>query len=295
MSVIYQPSHRLKSIARLIGRLAKPNMSALIGAVADELQEVEDAFFDLLTKRILQATGVQLDVLGRIVDEARAGLDDASYLRIIFAKISANRSNGTRDAVYRVVRAALGIPEGTEQVSIQQTYIGPGTIDSGGNPILDTASFRVIIRNFFGTVALGAMIARLVGIAKLAGVRAVVEFPSFGYGDPFSCAWAWWLPSDVHTNDTVIPWSHAQQGITPSFLPSSGVLQIGETGVAQTEQVNYTYTGQFNVDPLVHDHPTGTMVSMPAFIGGAAYGAFADDAGGLTADPGFMSNALEAT
>ena len=52
--------------------------------------------------------GVQLDVIGRIVGQARLGADDPTYRLYLKGRIAALRSNGVPEAVYRVFRGLEG-------------------------------------------------------------------------------------------------------------------------------------------------------------------------------------------
>lgn len=76
-------------------------IGAIIGAVADQVQVLENALFSINEGRQLfdgtgfPAVGVQLDGIGEIVGQPRNGLSDALYLIFILGKIGANFSNGT--------------------------------------------------------------------------------------------------------------------------------------------------------------------------------------------------------
>lgn len=72
------------------------------------LQELEDVFWDLYTKRSIDtAEGVQLDVLGKIVQEKRNGLTDADYRVVLRAKGRVLLSKGTLEDVLAVAGLML--------------------------------------------------------------------------------------------------------------------------------------------------------------------------------------------
>lgn len=87
-----------------------PNFMALIGQLGGQVQLVEDALWDLYEAAFIDtATDVWLEYIGSIVGEAREGWDDVTYLRLIRARILANRSSGTIDEVFEVLGAALDL------------------------------------------------------------------------------------------------------------------------------------------------------------------------------------------
>ena len=72
-------------------------------------QEIEDAFFQLLSERgINEAIGAQLDVLGDIVGEARQGREDDKYRLAILSRGLINNSNGTPEELLEIVATATG-------------------------------------------------------------------------------------------------------------------------------------------------------------------------------------------
>jgi hypothetical protein len=79
----------------------KPRIAAFIASWAIEAQALEDAAYDVIIKRLIDvAVGAQLDVIGRIVDQPRAGQDDDVYRVYLVARIRINRSQGhARDLI----------------------------------------------------------------------------------------------------------------------------------------------------------------------------------------------------
>lgn len=91
--------HEELGLSRLLGYLAdKPRMRSLLEALLGQVASLEGAAVQLLTLRsIWTATGDQLDTLGRIVGQLRAGLVDAEYRLMILGRIFVNRGDGTLD------------------------------------------------------------------------------------------------------------------------------------------------------------------------------------------------------
>jgi hypothetical protein len=101
--------HVLQAQRRLIEEyLPKPRVKALLCIYTDQIQQLEDALWQLQTLRFPNtAEGEQLDVLGVIVGQERQGLDDDDYAAVIMGRIQANRSGGTPPDLYAVALAAL--------------------------------------------------------------------------------------------------------------------------------------------------------------------------------------------
>ena len=73
----------------------KENIKKLATVFLERTQELEDVLYDLYSKRDLNnATGYQLDGLGKIVGIERGGRDDDDYRNLIIAKIGQNTSKG---------------------------------------------------------------------------------------------------------------------------------------------------------------------------------------------------------
>jgi hypothetical protein len=78
----------------------KPNLSALMTAFVNQVQDLEDACYELYTERWIDtAVGVQLDGLGAIVGEDREGRGDEEYRLAIKAQIQINFSEATPEDI----------------------------------------------------------------------------------------------------------------------------------------------------------------------------------------------------
>lgn len=99
--------HTAQALGRLIARWQKPNIRALLATYTDELQEIETMLWDVIVSRFPDyAEGTQLDTLGKIVGEPRAGKSDGSYRARIKARIRINQSFGNPVDVIGVLRTA---------------------------------------------------------------------------------------------------------------------------------------------------------------------------------------------
>ena len=86
----------------------KPKTVAFLSALVRPWQGVEDAFWQLLVERTLDAAiGAQLDRLGARVGQSRAGYLDDDYRRQIRARIVTNRSRGVPRDLIKIARLII--------------------------------------------------------------------------------------------------------------------------------------------------------------------------------------------
>jgi len=99
-------NHVEQGLALLLSQYKdKPRIAALLSSYLRRVQELEDAAFDVLIKRLIDnAVDEQLNVIGRVVGQVNEGSwDDATYRLFIKARIRANQSNGHGDDVIDVL------------------------------------------------------------------------------------------------------------------------------------------------------------------------------------------------
>lgn len=96
MLLEHKLDHKASARALLISQYqSKPVIEALLDAFVGVFQELEDVLWQIVDSRILDAaTGAQLDLLGRIVNEIRRGRSDADYRVGIRIKVIVLRSKG---------------------------------------------------------------------------------------------------------------------------------------------------------------------------------------------------------
>jgi hypothetical protein len=97
MTLTKKTDHVIEAKDNLVEQFKKsPKMQAFIAAFADQVQDLEDAFFEVFEERWIDtAVGVQLDGLGAIVGEDREGRGDDEYRLAIKARIQINFSEAT--------------------------------------------------------------------------------------------------------------------------------------------------------------------------------------------------------
>lgn len=86
--------------------------SSLVSLFGQQIQDIEDGLYQLITDRTLDtAEGAQLDGIGQLVGEDRAGRTDAPYRLALRTRIALNLSQGTAEDLIAV---ALAISGGTQ-------------------------------------------------------------------------------------------------------------------------------------------------------------------------------------
>lgn len=114
--------------ARLRSRLYtqfrnKVTWSKWVTLLARQAQDLEDAAQSLFGMYdIDNSSGVQLDVIGRIVGQSRNSLDDVTYRLFLRARIATNLSDGDPESIYQVFVALYG---GTVSMVITTGMVGP--------------------------------------------------------------------------------------------------------------------------------------------------------------------------
>lgn len=105
----------------------KPRFGSIVYSWLSEVQELEDAAFDVINKRLLEnATHKQLDTLGKIVGIRRGSAGDDLYRGLIRIKIQVNLSQGQAQDVYDMFSAFSSLVYG--HTDFVYTEPGPMTI-----------------------------------------------------------------------------------------------------------------------------------------------------------------------
>lgn len=210
--------------ARLLSRLYRqhrlPNFQAFAtNVLAPQSQAIEDAFQTLLTlPSIDDSSGVNLDVIGLIVQQQREGLDDPMYRLALKARIQANRSCGTPENLYTVLSLLLTAPVGS--LHYKRGGIASFSIKYDV-PIADT---------------LVPLVIEFIGDSKMAGVRAIFIWQDAPDADMFTFAEATMLIAAASTGATMLTLA------TTQGMPQSGALAL-DPFLTNAETVSYTLTG----------------------------------------------------
>lgn len=135
--------------------MAKPNLGALITAIVDQVQDLEDALYSLILGRGLPwATGVTLERIGDQVGRPRpaygeAATDDRAYQALIYAQIVANTSEGLTETIYSLMRLL-----GVDQVQITEPGNYTMVIQYAGDLLLSAPDLLAVLVAATGPVEL---------------------------------------------------------------------------------------------------------------------------------------------
>ncbi len=136
----------------------KTNIEKLVSVLARPANDLEFAFLQLLLNRTVDnAVGTTLDLIGKVVGQARDGLADINYRRMIRARITRNRSKGLLTSVIRVTRLIIDDTEAGIEIVMKDAQI---RVAITKKPIENDVA-DILIEFLKGTVS--------------AGVRVVVE------------------------------------------------------------------------------------------------------------------------
>jgi hypothetical protein len=156
--------HVEETLARLtIALKDKPRIAAFLMVFAEQTQAIENALWELLTERGIEtAIGEQLDVIGRIVGQVRAGESDDIYRQLVRARISANFSKGLTEDLLRVASQILADEE--------DVYFE-----------IESQRIADVVLRVLGVVmsaATAGNVVDLLGESVAAGVRILIEYPT---------------------------------------------------------------------------------------------------------------------
>jgi hypothetical protein len=110
------------------GYLTRPRVQAILSAFLAQAQDLENAFWAVLSATLDTATGDALDQYGRLLKFPRATDDDDTYRAVLRAVVLARRSSGTPEDLIAIMKAALGndhfiYTEGNASVLIEPTDV----------------------------------------------------------------------------------------------------------------------------------------------------------------------------
>lgn len=111
-----------------------PNYKALVETYLELHNQIQETCFEVLASRdIQQATGLSLDLIGKIVGQQRNNLSDDDYRQAIIIKIYVNNSKGTISDIQNIVKAL------TNSTDVQVFEIFPAAINLyiSGNPLTE--------------------------------------------------------------------------------------------------------------------------------------------------------------
>jgi len=156
------------------------NFLAMIDSFSNQVQEIEDVFFDLKIKRYLSiAEGAQLDGIGDIVGERRKGKNDSDYKQALNFRIFVNSSYGQMNTLTTFLSQSLSSGETFEAKENFPASVSV-VIKSENPSFLNNNIFKSLDGLAAGGVAVIGFIQDLSGNGKI--IRAI-EVTADGSGD----------------------------------------------------------------------------------------------------------------
>jgi hypothetical protein len=212
----------------------RTNMEKLLAVLLRPFNDLELALQQLIQLRSLPiAVGIQLDVIGDLLGQKRAGLADEDYRRYLFARIATNRAAGRRRDLIKIAKLILN--DVSSRVVI--TNLGP-------------AAATVQIESSLLTDGLAAILLSFLASAAAAGVRLTLLTSPDALADQFAFSCSAFPPSPLTSGATAITVD------STADFPPIGSLVI-DTGLAVEETVGYagtTATSFTLLAPLAHNH-----------------------------------------
>jgi hypothetical protein len=85
--------------------LEKPKFKGILEAVGNQCNNIETAIFELIDEyNIENGSGIQLDIIGKILGLNRDGRSDESYKTLLKIKAEINFSSGTPEAIIKTAQ-----------------------------------------------------------------------------------------------------------------------------------------------------------------------------------------------
>ncbi len=105
MTLIKKTNHVLEAVGNFVEQFkGKSKLAAYLTTFIEQVQDLEDAFFQVLEERGVEtSTGVQLDGLGEVIGEEREGRTDGIYRQAIKGRIVLNVDDSSTEDVIRLI------------------------------------------------------------------------------------------------------------------------------------------------------------------------------------------------
>jgi len=101
-TLAHSTDHVARGLARLTDRWQRPAIRAVLASHLAEVQEVEDALWEVLLLDLDTATGNGLDQIAGLVGEPRQDLTDELLRTVVRARLLANRARGDVDTLHAI-------------------------------------------------------------------------------------------------------------------------------------------------------------------------------------------------
>jgi hypothetical protein len=178
-------THIADAKARLLEQYkGAPNFEALWDIFVQQVQEIEDAIYDVIGLLDVETMeGDQLDLLGRVLGRTRQEMDDETYRVFLKSQIGINTSRGTTEqllAVFKILTAG-------STCTISEDY--PAAVEL----VIDGA-LRAVIKNNIQAI-----------LQDVVGAGVWVKGITLTVGDPFILGWS--TEADPTTEGKGLSWT----------------------------------------------------------------------------------------
>jgi hypothetical protein len=144
MSATLDSNHDAEARALLLTQYrGMPGIVGILDTYAGDVQDLENAFWTLRTMMdIFDATGVQLDGLGTLLNSPRNGISDDAYRGVLLAKSAQNVSQGTPEDVIKVFKLLMDASY-VEYLETPDAFPASFQITaSGATPVTSTTNIK---------------------------------------------------------------------------------------------------------------------------------------------------------
>jgi hypothetical protein len=240
----------------------------VLGPQFDDLERAGQTLLTLMD--VDDSEGVQLDNIGRHIGQPRNGVDDATYRLYLSARVLANKSDGTVEDIFKVMRALFGQAETlpTYQAGwVKQFAIRIGAVLTRAEALIATG---------------------FLGDAKEAGARGILEWSEYGATSTFAFYNGPVLATGINANAFINQVYVNRTDGTPTLF---GYLNIRglDTDFFYASRTATCFHSALGAT-MTMAHPVGSPVNR-AFFGHMAY---SGGASGTGFDYGHMLGAKQA-
>lgn len=183
MLVVPITDHVQQALDRLMQQYKEqPRLAAIITALVQQIQDLEDAIYPLdVGRQLATAVGVQLDGLGELIGLKRNGLDDATYRLFLIGTIAKNYSDTTLPTIQTILDLLLD----PEVLLIFEKYPAAIAVEFSGS-IREPSLYSLVATLVQGALGAGIRLAYMAVMDDTNPFRFLLEGSPGPQGDGFA-------------------------------------------------------------------------------------------------------------
>lgn len=142
------PDHEERAIGELPGwQREEPNLTAMVRLFSCEVQQLEDALFDVWMSRTLDgANGAQLDVAASLLGVERQGMADLDLRGLCKAAALSMVGSGSIDRLLEIVSAGTRVPIGYVEIeNLRRAVIITYVTEGAAKPLALRTQLKAIV------------------------------------------------------------------------------------------------------------------------------------------------------